>query len=218
MRRSGRIGGGLLGALAVGAVIFPSRASAQVDAGIRVGVNFANEIFDPEFFTDTRRGVIVGGAFDFTIDKVFHVVLQPQYTQKGVVVPGALGARTTVKLDYIEFPILLQATYQVGPLMVYAFAGPNAGVLASAVSETVENGKVTTRDAMNKTEGLDIAVDFGAGVGYEMTPTATIVGDIRYSYGISDVTVAKTPTGQPYGYSNNSRDIKIVTGVMFRIE
>lgn len=192
-------------------------ARAQAELGLRAGVNFANEFFDPEFFTNTRRGIVIGGALQFVISDPFSIALQPQYAQKGAVVDGASGSRTTVKLDYIEMPILLTASYQVRPLMVYAFAGPNVGVLVSAVSETEENGKVTIKDAEEKTDDLDITVDFGAGVGYQLSEKLTLVGDIRYCYGISNITVAQTPGGRPLAYTNSSRDMKIMTGILFRI-
>lgn len=192
-------------------------AHAQAHLGIRAGLNFANEFFDPEFFTNTRQGIIVGGVIQFVVSEPFSLALQPQYVQKGAVVDGALGSRTTVKLDYIEIPAVLTASYEVNPLMVYAFAGPNVGILVSAVSETEENGTVTVKDAEEKTEDLDIAVDFGAGVGYELSEKLTLTGDIRYSYGISNITVAQTSAGHPLASTNSSRDLKIVAGILFRV-
>jgi hypothetical protein len=192
-------------------------AHAQAHLGIRAGLNFANEFFDPEFFTNTRQGIIVGGVIQFVVSEPFSLALQPQYVQKGAVVDGALGSRTTVKLDYVEIPAVLTASYEVRPLMVYAFAGPNVGILVSAVSETEENGTVTVKDAEEKTEDLDIAVDFGAGVGYELSEKLTLTGDIRYSYGISNITVAQTSAGHPLASTNSSRDLKIVAGILFRV-
>lgn len=209
---------GLVGLLLVGAWIAQSQvaqsqvAQSQVMVGVRGGINIANQEFTPPFFTGVRHGLVVGGHIQAPLDSTFSVVFQPQYAQKGVVIEGAAGALVTAKFNYLEFPLMLNASYRVRPLMVFAVAGINPGVLLSAASVKQYADSTVTIEAGAQTSTIDIAVDVGVGVGYQITNGATITGDIRYCFGLTDITVERGSSS-----TNSSRDLRIVAGALFRL-
>lgn len=180
--------------------------------GIRSGINIANQAFTPPFFTGVRHGLVVGGHIESPLNTTFGVIFQPQYVQKGTVIEGAAGALVTAEFNYLEFPLLLNASYRVQPLMVFALAGINPGVLVSAASVKRYADSTIIIEAGSQTNTIDIGVDIGAGVGYQLTTQITIIGDIRYCFGLTDITVERGNTS-----TNFSRDLRIIAGVLFQL-
>ncbi|MCC7437899.1 MAG: PorT family protein [Armatimonadetes bacterium] len=200
--------GGLVGLLLAGG----GGAQSQVMVGVRGGINIANQSFDPPFFTGVRHGLLIGGHIQAPLDSTLSVVFQPQYVQKGVVIEGAAGALVTAEFNYLEFPLMLSARYRVRPLMVFAVAGINPGVLMSAASVKRYADSTVTIEAGAQTNTLDIAIDVGVGVGYQVTNQTTITGDIRYCFGLTDITVERGSSS-----TNSSRDLRIIAGALFRL-
>jgi hypothetical protein len=68
-------------------------------------------------------------------------------------------------------------------------------------------------DIKDQLKSLNLALDFGAGIGYKLVPTTTLTLGVRYSLGLSDVS---SDTGKQ---QNGNRSIKttgfqIIAGVM----
>lgn len=189
-----------------------ARVESQVMIGVRSGINVANQAFDPPFFTGVRHGLLVGGHIEAPLNNTFGVIFQPQYVQKGTVIEGAPGALVTAEFNYLEFPLLLNASYRVQPLMVFALVGINPGVLVSAASVKRYADSTIIIEAGPQTNTIDIGIDVGAGVGYQVTTQITIIGDISYCFGLTDITVERSNSS-----TNSSRDLRIVAGVLFQL-
>ncbi|MCE7933951.1 MAG: PorT family protein [Chlorobi bacterium CHB2] len=196
----------------VGVMLGFGVAGAQVVLGLRGGINIANQAFNPPFFTGVRHGLLVGGHIEGAIDSTFSVVLQPQYVQKGTVIEGAAGTLVTAEFNYLEFPLLLRASYRVRPLMVFSFVGVNPGVLVSAASVKRYADSTVIIEAAAQTNTLDFGIDVGAGVGYQLTNQIAIAGDIRYSIGLTDITAERGNAS-----TNCSRDLRIIAGIFFQL-
>ena len=186
--------------------------SDPVTIGVKAGVNFANASVNPalpaDFSKSPRTGFIGGVSAELKLAEPLSLQLEALYTQKGFELSGATStgtrATTTYKFDYVEVPLTLKATFGSGPIRPYVFAGPNVGFRVAAKA-AVPGGSVDFKD---QTKLNDVALDFGAGIVYQLDAKTAFVFDVRYSLGLMNVIVGGDP-----GSSSKSRDVKLLFGV-----
>lgn len=186
--------------------------SDPVTIGIKAGTNVANASVNPalpaDFSKSPRTGFIGGVSAELKLAEPLSLQLETLYTQKGFEVSGttSAGTRTTAtyKFDYVEVPLTLKATLGSGPIRPYVFAGPNVGFRVAAKA-AVPGGSVDFKD---ETKLTDVALDFGAGIVYQLDAKTALVFDVRYSLGLTNVI-----TGGDPGSSSKSRDVKLLFGV-----
>lgn len=179
----------------IAASLLPSAAGAMgIEKGVKAGVNLAD--FRGEFANFADPGVragFVGGAFvafGFAPDLAVQVELL--YSQKGAKFSGEgtdeegnpTGAlETSVKLDYLEVPVLLRGTLLRGaPVQPVYFIGPTAGFSlgGTAVSEGLPD-----RDLDDlKSVDLGLAVGAGAAIGLG---GRKVTAEFRYTTGFTDL-------------------------------
>ncbi len=79
------------------AVILAGSSQAQVtySVGPRIGFNLGTCSLDPDVSGNVtkggRFGIIFGATFEVGFQKMFYVVFEPQYVQKGFKIEGAGG-------------------------------------------------------------------------------------------------------------------------------
>jgi hypothetical protein len=187
--------------------------SDPVTIGVKAGVNVANASVNPalpaDFSKSSRTGFIGGISAELKLAEPLSLQLETLYTQKGFEVSGATSsagtrATATYKFDYVEVPLTLKATFGSGPIRPYVFAGPNVGFRVAAKA-AVPGGSVDFKD---ETKLNDVALDFGAGIVYQVDAKTALVFDVRYSLGLTNVI-----TGGDPGSSSKSRDVKLLFGV-----
>ena len=164
-------------------------ASAQAAIGLRAGLNVSDFSGDdaPEN-TDPRLG-FSGGLFATIPVGASGLYVQPEviYTQKGVQSgDDGSGESGTLKLDYIEVPVLLGYAVPVTPsgLMLGAYAGPAVAFKAgeslefnSELGEGIGSGSIDS--------DLFRDVDLGAAVGVTVGAGPFAV-DGRYTFGLAN--------------------------------
>jgi hypothetical protein len=197
-------------------LFFSSTTLAQLpfSLGVRAGLNFANLSFDPELPSTVDKSSHIsfkfGAMAELGFIPMFAIQVEPMYVMRGADLnQGSLERKW--KFSYLEIPVLLKLKIPFpGPITPYAFAGPNIGVLLSATDET--NGQETdVKDQLNST---DFALDFGAGVSFNVAPLIDLLIDARYSIGLSELPTDETK--QSIGnLTFKTRDIQIVAGLMF---
>jgi opacity protein-like surface antigen len=202
----------------------------RLNGGFRAGINIANAALDPDFSQNSpqtthssKLGAVVGGALEYQFDPMVAVGFEMQYAQRGVIVDyvdfrGGGPATGTIRLDYLEFPVLLKLKLGDPPFRGILFAGPNFGFNLVAqgtykYSDTSEGGSNFTADMDDYFQRADIGIDFGAGLEYNLNPSVFIIGDVRYTYGLTDAT-QEVPRGTEIW---NTRDIRAMVGVMFHL-
>lgn len=145
-----------------------SEVAAQPSFGVRGGLNFANlnNVDD----TDSRTGFMAGAYVNIGVP-MSPISIQPEvlYTQKGYDAP--LG---TVKLDYIEVPVLAKFSFAPGPVTPHVYFGPYL-----ALNVNAEAGSEDIKDAVKDT-------DFGVVVGAEADISKFNVG-VRYGAGLTKI-------------------------------
>lgn len=158
--------------------------SATCQLGVKGGVSVMELTNDDESSGD-RTG-FAGGAYllaDFS--KQFGLRVEGLYVQKGA--HEEEGAdEATLKLDYIEFPILAVAHVPLGEkARLDFFGGPTLGFNVKSELEITLGGFTGSAD-LDGVEAFEFGVAFGAGVNFDAGPVVLGV-DGRYGLGVTDV-------------------------------
>lgn len=156
---------------------------AQVNYGVKAGVNFANlnlsedvEIWDPATLTGFNAGVFVNAE----LAENFSVQPELFYSGQGSVVFEEGDASVKYKLGYLSLPVLARYQFWEGFRLE---VGPQLGLLLSAkqIAEgTGEDGEIDIKDE-NK------SIDFGlaGGASYQLPVGVGIFA--RYYTGLTDI-------------------------------
>lgn len=177
---------------AVVLVAMPVAASAQIEVGLRSGLNFAkwggDDINDPSFRTDANFGAFV----TFPVSRVFGVQIGAGYSSKGVVATGD-GPNTSLSAGYVEFPVLAMFSVPTfGDFGVHFLAGPaisfRTGCTLGFVA--IEGDLEDDCDAPGVPDPLDLNTTdfgamFGAGVDITVADRTTLLVDVMYNLGLT---------------------------------
>lgn len=153
--------------------------SAQVDMGIKAGLNLST-INGPDVESfDGRTAFHFGAYFGFTVGDNF--TLQPEllYSIQGSDYsdPDESG---TVKLDYLNIPIM--ARFNLSDAFIVE-AGPQIGILLSAKDEWTYDGMTDEYDIDDHVKGIDFGLNIGLGYVLE----SGLNFGARYNFGLTDV-------------------------------
>ncbi len=168
-------------------VFMTNEAKAQVDFGIRAGVNFAT-FNNTDLDTESRTGLMAGFYLNYHIPNS-PISIQPEilYTQKGAAVtfPDDSGPPTIseYKLDYITIPVLAKFDYVLdGPVTPHVYFGPYVAFNINAEAQYEEPGGSITEDIGDQIRNTDFGVVVGAGVDISRFNVS-----FRYSVGLTPV-------------------------------
>ena len=186
------------------AVLLTVPASAQVRAGIKGGVSSATLSGDGVDGAGSLTG-FVGGAFvRFPLGGM--VSLQPEllYARRGASDTEIEEADASLKLSYLELPVLLHVGIPTGTAFrPHLFAGPyfayrtGGTIEASAEGVTVE---IDCDDDDFDLEKTDIGLQFGAGFDYDFGGFALVV-DGRYGLGLTSLSDAEDADAKNRAFS-----------------
>lgn len=184
-----------------------------VSLGLRAGLNFANASTEGvSLSTSTRTGLVLGGLLEIGLSDAIFIQPEIFYIQKGAeftISGGGQSATVTWKFDYIEMSALLKAKFGSTEFKPYIFGGPNIGINVVAEAEGKSGTQSQTVDLKNLIESTDFAFDIGVGGEYSMNEETSLVGDIRYSLGLSDIDKSES--------SWKSTGVQIILGVKFSL-
>ncbi len=145
-----------------------------------------NELKD---FKKPARGIQAGVSFQAGISSSFSLVTELYYVRKG----GKLkdhnpltGGEASLRLQTVELPVL--ARWHVGHF--YVNAGPS---MAYQISGSMKSNEKSDRISFTKSLGgfrrMDASVHMGGGLEFPLKQRR-IALDIRYVYGLTDITYA----------------------------
>lgn len=173
-------------------VAFAAQANAAgMYGGVKAGANFANlsDIDDSSMRTGFQGGLFIGKdispEFGFRVEGLW---VQKGATYDEVFDPGTgpVTVETTIKLDYIEFPLLF--VYNLGggesSLGFNLFAGPTLGFNVGANAEVEGFGEGDIKDEI---ESFEFGAAIGAGLAKKMASGKSIGLDVRYSLGATGI-------------------------------
>ena len=180
----------LIGALVI--VCVP--AAEAVDFGFKAGVHWATI---PEFKgplgglgSGSTSGITGGPFVVFPLAGV--MALQPEvvFVQKGTQLDAAnpeLHLKTTLELEYLEFPILARiATKQPGSTSFYVLAGPSFGYGLRARERIESQGGESERE-LDTIERFEVSLVLGGGVRFRH-----FLAEGRYTQGLTTIDEERT--------------------------
>jgi hypothetical protein len=166
--------------LLVFATIILTNAKAQIQFGVKAGLNIANLSLSSDL---SGSGESVKSKTDFNAGILASIplfnsfTLQPEINYSGQGAKGSDGTTTTtLNYDYINVPVLFKFNHGSG---LFAETGPQIGFLISANAKA--DGQ--SEDIKNETSSTDFSWSFG--LGYKVSEMNLGI-DIRYNLGISN--------------------------------
>ncbi len=171
---------------ATGCLAAPLAAQATVDiTGGYVSSNIHASGITGTASTAARSGFAAGVSVLGRLAPHLGVVPGAMFIEKGYQATAA-GITSSLKLDYIEIPVLLRVWGGTGNTRVFALGGPAAAFRVSCSDEisggSIAAGGVCTSGTTNNLKSADISVMFGGGVQVH----AISIG-ARYDLGLTDV-------------------------------
>ena len=151
--------------LAVVALLSTTAMTAQTTFGAKAGLNFSNLTGDDISDLDGRTSFHLGLIAEIMFSEKFGIQPEVLYSAQ-----GAKEGDETLKLDYINIPVLLKY-YVTNGLSIEA--GPQVGfnVVAEAEGADIE----------------DVETDIGAGLGLGYTTPQGLFFQARYNFGFSEI-------------------------------
>lgn len=157
----------------IAAAMFSTALFAQTSAkfGLKGGLNIANLKIDEQESADNRFGLHLGGLAHIHLAPQFALQPEVVYSQQGLKT-NVTGTETTLKLDYVNIPVMLQYMFDNGFRIE---AGPQLGFLV--------NAKVGSLDNKEDYKSTDVGV--GLGLGYLSYSGFGVSG--RYNFGLTNI-------------------------------
>jgi hypothetical protein len=161
--------------------------------GIKAGISFSDVNSEELPPVDSRTGITFGGFLNVTTTDYLELQIEALYMTKGFKftrrVEGPLGENVfednTVKLDYVEFPILIRALVPTEEnLRPNFYIGPAFSLLLSTDFE-VDPPTDDPEFILDNANKLDLGLVLGGGVDFELTG-GRISLDFRYNLGLID--------------------------------
>lgn len=163
--------------LALATILMTGSTFAQhTNFGFKAGLNSYNISNNSGSSYNSKLGLNIGMFGHIHLDK--QLAFQPElvYSSQGAKYTNS-GTETTINLDYINVPLLLQYMFENGFRLE---AGPQVGFLVSAKSKTNN----ATTDIKSSIKGIDLGLAIG--LGYVDTKSGFGV-DARYNLGLSNI-------------------------------
>lgn len=170
-------------------------AAQQVMLQPQVGVNFSTISdlgLDAGEESKNRVGFVAGVGVLFGLSERLGISTGGYYSQQGVKV-SSTGGDVTVKLDYIQVPLLLSLGFPTnGSVRPNIFAGPMIGFKASC--KFSDDGTSANCDDIDvPVKSTDFSLIFGAGIGIQ-AGTGRFVINGWYDLGLTKIDDSATPS------------------------
>jgi hypothetical protein len=156
-----------------------SFAGAQVQFGIKAGVNLANLNLSNSALGENYKSITdfnAGLMASMELSKIFYIQPEINYSAQGSVVPIAPNAKYEVNTQYINVPVLFKYQHKSG---LFAETGPQVGFLAAADINETDRAKYSIKSS---SEPVDFSWSFGGG--YKI-PHMDLGIDARYNLGLT---------------------------------
>jgi hypothetical protein len=149
--------------------------NAQVRFAPEAGVNLNMGKYDPNPGSSKMTvGLKVGVAVDLAISNNFSIQPGVYYSMKGSKTEASflgISVDQSLKLSYIDIPVMAMYNFNVGAGKLFVGVGPNIGIGVSAKEKISALGTDTTADVGFGSDSTQLKMlDFGANVnvGYEL--------------------------------------------------
>jgi len=166
--------------------------AGDIEFGIKGGASLAelsgSEDAVDESESSSRTGFVAGAFLAFPLGDTVSIQPEALFTQKGQSFDFTdLDVDTSLKLDYVEVPLLIKARFGGDGIRPYLFAGPYVGFRIKAEVE-VDAGDLgnTTDDLEDETKGTDYGIVGGGGLEFPAGSGAFLL-EARYARGLTGI-------------------------------
>lgn len=179
--------------LATLVILFALSVNAQVQFGLKAGLNFPNWSVKESGSTapDTKIGFgfHLGGIVDIPVSSNFSIQPGALFSVKGFKADVNMGTtvNTTTKLNYIEVPINAMLKVGEGDTKFLVFGGPYLGYGLGGTVKAEAQGRSATSDITfgsgdNDVNPLDFGINLGAGIKFNK-----IMVTAQYGIGLANL-------------------------------
>lgn len=161
----------------VSVATFAQNAVGQITIQPKVGLNIAN-VTDADD-VDARIGLAAGAEFEYGVTDMIGVSAGLVYSMQGYKFSEG-NVDTTVKLDYLNVPIL--ANVYVAPGLAVKLGVQPGFKLSSKVKMEGSGTSIEGESDDDGVKGFDLAIPVGVSYQYQ-----NIVLDARYNWGVTKV-------------------------------
>ena len=126
--------------------------------GLKSGLNVSSINGDDIGGTQSRLGLVAGGFAELCVDDYMSIQPEVLYSQQGVKYSDQNGYDGTIKLDYINVPLMVK--FKASKTFTLE-AGPQAGFLLSAKDKFKSSLDSGMEDIKNDIEPIDFGANFG---------------------------------------------------------
>lgn len=161
----------------VSVATFAQNAVGQITIQPKVGLNIAN-VTDADD-VDARIGLAAGAEFEYGVTDMIGVSAGLVYSMQGYKFSEG-NYDTTVKLDYLNVPIL--ANVYVAPGLAVKLGVQPGFKLSSKVKMEGSGTSIEGESDDDGVKGFDLAIPVGVSYQYQ-----NIVLDARYNWGVTKV-------------------------------
>lgn len=161
----------------VSVATFAQNAVGQITIQPKVGLNIAN-VTDADD-VDARIGLAAGAEFEYGVTDMIGVSAGLVYSMQGYKFSEG-NYDTTVKLDYLNVPIL--ANVYVAPGLAVKLGVQPGFKLSSKVKIEGSGTSIERESDDDGVKGFDLAIPVGVSYQYQ-----NIVLDARYNWGVTKV-------------------------------
>jgi hypothetical protein len=213
-----------------------TKAYAQLSAGLRGGVNFANlKAKSGAALFDVRAAPNVALVLNYALSPAISFQIEPSFAQRGAQILNSGNGivnnqsfsfkyKSRIFLHYIEVPVLFQYKPQLGKLQGILSLGPELRLLAKPMKTKVRvtnfvNGQV--RDDLNEVDTyprsigartFDLGLSAGAGISYPLGALKFFT-EARYHLGLIDIYGHR----ESNGFVVHNRGVSVHLGVLMPI-
>jgi hypothetical protein len=167
---------------------FSISAQAQMQLGLKAGLNLANLSGDDAGSPDSKTGFAFGGFFTYQFSPMFAIQPEIYYSMKGATEKMTVEGITvdlTYTFDYIEIPLLIKfmIPIQGSNIKPAIFAGPHVAINTTAKVKAEYQDQSQEED-INDFKSTEFGLQFGGGVGFPVG-NGELGFDIRYIMGLT---------------------------------
>lgn len=204
----------------VAGVALAEEKPSRLEKGVKLGLSMANlngGIVDGE----SKAGFAAGGYAGYKIADPLLVQIEALFVMKGAVIDTGLGLSESVRLNYLEIPLLVKASFPTRAVKKPSFYASDPGLTPYVCFGPAFAIKMSGAYAINEdtaeVETVDVGITFGggfdAGVG-----KGKITVDLRFNLGIMDVVEVPWSyeiTGETLYYGLKNRCFTVLVGYGF---
>lgn len=177
-----------------------SHHSSQASLNISGGLGFSSiESKDPimSSFGSTRNALNLSVMLDMPLSESVSILTGPNYIQKGsvfsfssTIMGSSFGVSSSIILDYIELPILLQGKLNLGDSTLAVGAGPFAALCLSKTIETsnsISSSTFTNQLSKENVSTLDYGVRLGLNFDSPISNSFSFLVGANYDWGLKNI-------------------------------